>query len=231
MRLLDEIRDNSGYYYIHEKMNLNDLVIMLAFVFLTIAFYVVNLIYPHKDEFQGFDMTMTLLVIGVSIPFVAHLLDRIVKFFDFKLKKNKILKNGFPYRAKVIDSKKGKVIFKDNMMKITRYSYYPVIRAYVNGEERVFTSKLPMNNFHENGLKDRNVMVQIYRNEFIFLDYSPSEDDVMNLEYIDFNNKSTFNKYKQLEKMWIVVVFGSVAVVHVILMVLKIVFKYLVYFD
>ena len=53
----------------------------------------------------------------------------------------------------------------------------------------------------------------------------------MNLEYIDFNNKSTFNKYKQLEKMWIVVVFGSVAVVHVILMVLKIVFNYLVYFD
>ena len=231
MRLLDEIRDNSGYYYIHEKMNLNDLVIMLAFVFLTVAFYVVNLIYPHKEEFQGFDMTMTLLIIGFSVPFVAHLLDRTVKFLDFKLKKNKILKKGFPYRARVIDSKKGKVIFKDSMMKITRYSYYPVIRAYVNGEECVFTSKLPMNNFHENGLKDRNVIVQIYRNEFIFLDYSPSDDDVMNLEYIDFNNKSIFNKYKQLEKMWIVVVFGSVAVVHVILMVLKIVFNYLVYFD
>ena len=31
MRFLDEIRDNSGYYYIDDKLNLNDFVLMIAY--------------------------------------------------------------------------------------------------------------------------------------------------------------------------------------------------------
>ena len=89
MRFFDEIRDNSGYYYVDDKMNLNDFVLMIAFVFLMVGLYVVYLIYPGKEEWESFDIIMNLLVVGFSIPFVVHFTDRAVKFIGFKLKKNK----------------------------------------------------------------------------------------------------------------------------------------------
>ena len=226
MRFFDEIRDNSGYYYIHEKINLNDFVLMIAYVFLMVGLYVVYIIYPGREEWESFDMTMTILVVGFSIPFVAHFTDRAVKFLGFRLKKAKILKNGYPYRAKLVESKQGKILYKDSMLNIKRYCYYPVIDAYINGEYQTLTSKLPISNSHEMGLKDKTVTVMVYKDEFIFLDFSPSDDGIMNLDYIEFKNKTDYNKYKKLEYMWTMVVLASVALFHVVLMAIKIALKY-----
>jgi hypothetical protein len=76
------------------------------------------------------------------------------------------------------------------------------------------------------GLKDKTVTVMVYKDEFIFLDFSPSDDGIMNLDYIEFKNKTDYNKYKKLEYMWTMVVLASVALFHVVLMAIKIALKY-----
>ena len=228
MRFFDEIRDNSGYYYVDDKMNLNDFVLMIAFVFLMVGLYVVYLIYPGKEEWESFDIIMNLLVVGFSIPFVAHFTDRAVKFIGFKLKKNKILKNGLPCRATVVESKEGKILYKDSMLSIVRRSYYPVINAYINGEHHTITSKLLVSNSHETGLKDKSVTAMVYKDEFILLELSPSDDGVMNLEYINYKNKTDYNRDKKIEYMWTVVVLAAIAVFNTVMMGIKIIIRYII---
>lgn len=228
MRFLDEIRDNSGYYYIDDKLNLNDFVLMIAYAMIMLALWVVYLVYPGKNDFAGFDIVMQLLIVGFSTPFMAHFFGRTVKFIDFKLKKHKILTKGMPYRGIVIDSKKGKILFKDSITRKKLYSYYPVIKVYIRGEEHILTSRIPMNNFHENGLKDKNVIAFVYKGEFIMTDFSPTDDDVLNLEYIDARYKYKYNKYKEFEYMWLTTVAAAVALLHAVLMGIKLFLNYIV---
>lgn len=224
---MDEIRDNTGYYYIYNKLNLNDFVIIIAYLFIFISLWIVYLIYPRRNDFESFDMIMAVVGIGFSIPFVAHFTDRAVKFFSFRIKKNKIVTKGMPYRAVVIGSNKGKVLFKDTITKKENYPYYPVVKVYMNGEFHTLTSKMPMSNSHWKGLKDKNVIVFVYKDEFIFSDFSATDDDVLNLEYIEVDRKYIYNKIKEDEHMWVITVAAAVALANVAIMALRIVLRYI----
>ena len=227
MRFMDEIRDNTGYYYIYNKLNLNDFLIIIAYLFIILSLWIVYLIYPGRNDFESFDMIMGLITLGFSIPFVAHFTDRTVKFLFFRIKKNKIVTKGMPYRAVVTGSNQGKVLFKDNITKKVNYSYYPVVKVYMNGEFQTLTSKMPMSNSHWKGLKDKNVIVFVYKDEFIFTDFSATDDDVLNLEYIEVDRKYIYNKIKEAEHMWVITVAAAVALINVAVMAIRIVFRLL----
>ena len=53
--ILEDIKNDLGYYYVNEQYDLNDFVLLIAFVFLAVAMGVVEVIYQLLESLGFFN--------------------------------------------------------------------------------------------------------------------------------------------------------------------------------
>lgn len=226
MKFLDDLRENIGYYYVDEEMNLNDLVLMIAYVLITVAIIIVEIIMSLKDSYLT-RLTITLLYFGLSIPFAVHFIGKLTKMLVFKLKRRRFMKNGQCYRGRIVDSIKGKLLFKDAVSGKEKYSYYPVVEVCQGDTIYRFSSKSAVNNSAETALADRNVTLLCYEEDFILTDVNLAGSFRHSLEYINSEDKSGYERVGALITKVSFIFITGFAIINIIQLVFKIVFQYL----
>ncbi len=221
MKFLKDLKENTGYYYVDEEMNLNDLVLMLAFVFITFAVIVVRIIESFKDSYIT-ELIIGLVYIGLSIPFIAHFVIKISKMLAFRFKRRKFISNGKCCRARIVDSVKGKCIFKDSTSGIEKFSYYPVAELYSDDKIYRITSVSALNNRAETALADNNVTLVVYGDDFILTEFNPAASFRNSIEYNSSQNKMVYEKTNELISKVALTAITGVTVINVIYLIIRI---------
>lgn len=221
MKHLDDIRDNLGYYYVNEKFNVNDFVLFIAFLLFSFALIIVELFYPFKDTTPEFSIIFLLTCIAFLSPFAIHFISKFITMFIFKLQKNTILKKGQSYRAEIIDSQKGRVLFYDKTNDIKKYSYYPIIKIYKNEEFHTYTSKFDVSNSENNALTSKMITVYLYKNKFIITDYYEAFEKDLSYSYLKTNSKRFSKSIDKLNRIVMICGFISILIVNLFRLAVK----------
>ena len=168
--ILEDIKNDAGYYYVDERYDLNDFVLLIAFVFLAVAMGVVDVIYSYKGKTVTDTVIFMVMGIVFATPFIAHFLIKTVKIIMFRRKKKRCKENGVSYRGKIISDKRGKKLFDDKITGKEKYMYYPTVEYYCNGECIRETSRYAFSNSYEIALSDVKVTIYKYKNDIILTD-------------------------------------------------------------
>lgn len=226
MKFLDDLRENIGYYYVDEEINLNDLVIMIAYVLITVAIIIVEIIMSLEDS-DFTRLIITILYVGLSIPFIAHFIGKLSKMLAFKLKRRRFIKNGQCYRGRIVDSLKGKLLFKDSVSGKEKYSYYPVVEVCQGDTIYRFASKSAVNNSDKTALTDRNVTLYCYGEDFILTEVNIAGDFRHSLEYVNAKNKRNYERVETLIVKVSIIFITGFAIIKIISMLIKIVVDFI----
>lgn len=168
--ILEDIKNDIGYYYVDEQYNLNDFVLLIAFIFLAVAMGVVEAIYSYKGKTVMDTISFMLLSMIFATPFIAHFLIKTAKIIMFKRKKKRFKENGEVYRGKIISENRGEKIFDDKITGKEKYMYYPIVEYYCNGECIREASRYAFSNSYKTALRDVRVTIYKYKNDIMLID-------------------------------------------------------------
>ena len=189
---IQELRENTGYYYTDEKINIKDFTILCAFIITLISLtFVWN---SHKDSF--YPDTFIVITTPFYVPYIIYFLIKLYKMIKFKIVKKIILTHGQEYSAKITSSVEGKRLFYEPITLTEKFSYYPVITYYDTGKYKNLTSSFAVNNSHFLGLASDKVTIYIYKDKFIINEYSTANSADESLYHKKNHSYKTFNKLK-----------------------------------
>lgn len=163
-----------------------------------------------------------ILYMALSVPFLAHFIMKVTKMISLKLKRKKIINNGKYFRCRIIDSVRGKQIFKDTVTGNVKYSYYPVVEIYTDGEYHKLTSPFAVNNSDKTALRDKNATMFLYKDDFILTEVCPAKSSVHSLDYINAGNKRSYHYTKGVGSRVVLITVVSFTIINIIRLVFKI---------
>lgn len=231
---LEDIKDSKGYYYIDECYNLNDFVMFIAFIMLTVGLTVAGYIATKEDDSLITVISLTVLSIIFTAPFIAHFLIRTIKIIWFKNKMKKYIENGIKIRGKIVDEivMKDEKLFVDSVAMSKKFAYRPIIEYYYKGEFVKETSKYSFSNSYSKALSDAKITVHKYKDDFIITELIEVSDDMLNSVYnvrkgnTFWGNRNLLVYNKVLRMAMYVTIFG-----WLLSNVLNLVFLYLEHFT
>lgn len=239
MKAWNDLKNNEGYYYLRAEFNLNDLTILIAYVFLifggVLAYFLLKMRYQEDDLFLN--ILMPVLGILFHIPFVIYLITRIFSFVIMRARIKKYQREGKFYSAEMIDEIRGKKIFDaqpyDTEILNTdeieifkkRYQYRPVVRFYENGEEIQLTSRYDLNTSYKTALSSSKVHIYVLGNDFIIADTNESREYRPSLS----SKTQRVNTLEELEKERIAkMIVAITAIVLIVIGLLRLGLKFLI---
>ena len=228
---LKDIKEDVGYYYVDEHYDLNDFVMLIAFIFLAVGMTVAEIIYYAKDDSASTKILFMILGMIFAVPFIAHFLIKIVKMNIFKRRKKRCIEKGTIYRGKIVGEVKDRKLFEDNTFQIEKYAFRPIVEYYCNGSIVEETSKYAFSNRFENVLSNADVTVYKYKNTLIIEDVAVADNKQMTIKNINKSNAPWHEKDKQrFDKLVLTSALATVAV-WVIVFGVKLVAWYLKLFS
>lgn len=221
IRFLEEIRDDSGYYYVNEKLDLNDFVILIAFMIISFALVVVEYIYSLQEITPETIIIFAMICIIFCSPFLAHFLVKGFKIITFRRKKKKILTHGDMYIAKLVDSKKGPCLFKDNITETEKFSYYPIVEYYDNNGLIRLTSPYAVNNTYMKALSSQQVTIYIYKKAFILSDFAIADSKENSLSHRNSRYKDLSEILEKANRIYATYLICYLIFINIIRLLLK----------
>lgn len=225
---LRDLRDNHGYYYTDGHINLNDFVLLIAGTVLSIAFIVVYFIFESKSEDERFFSQMITIIVGIlfSVPIAAHFIIKTVRMLRMKSKIKKYQQNGRRFMATIIEEKKGKQIFYDNVTQTKKYAYFPMVQYYDNGKTVNMTSRHAFSNSYKDALSSKRVIIFVYNDDFIITEAGISPIPETSLKEQEKKHTSLDRVFDTMHKRWVTISLMCYAVFQVIIFLLLWHFKY-----
>lgn len=220
--ILEDIKNDLGYYYVNEQYDLNDFVLLIAFVFLAVAMGVVEVIYSYKGKTVMDTVIFIVLGIVFATLFIAHFLIKTVKIIMFRNKKSRYMERGVSYRGKIISEKRGGKIFDDKITGKEKYMYYPTVEYYCNGECIRETSRYAFSNSYEIALRDVKVTIYKYKNDIILTDISEACKREESVAYVKGGGSLWFYTItKKLEDAMLPVIMVGTCLIYLIIFLIR----------
>ncbi len=197
-KFLQDIKEDVGYYYVDEHYDLNDFVMLIAFIFLAVGISVAEIIYyTAKDNSAATKMMFMVLSTIFAVPFIAHFLIKIVKMITFKNRKKRCIEKGTIYRGKIVGEIKDKKLFQDDTFQIEKYAFRPIVEYYCNGSIVEETSKYAFSNRFEDVLSNADITVYKYKNDLIIEDVAVADNKQRTIKSINTSYLPWYEKDKQ----------------------------------
>ena len=229
--ILEDIKNDVGYYYVDERYDLNDFVLLIAFIFLAVAMGVVDIIYSYKGKSVMDTVTFMMLSIIFATPFIAHFLIKTVKIIMFKRKKKCCKENGESYRGKIISEKKGKKLFDDKITGKEKYMYYPTVEYYCNGEYIREASHYAFSNSYEIALSDAKVTIYKYKKDIILTDITEAYNRETSVAYVKGGGSLWFYTIvKKLDDAMMPVIMIGTCLIYLIIFAIRAIVFYFTHF-
>ncbi|MBQ4524018.1 MAG: hypothetical protein IJA10_13870 [Lachnospiraceae bacterium] len=224
LNFIKELRDDTGYYYTNERLDLNDFVILIAFIIISTSLVIVEFIYSLQEITPEFIIIFAMVCIIFTSPFLAHFLVKAFKIVSFRRKKKKILTQGQMYTAKLVDSKKGPSLFKDSITGTEKFSYYPVVEYYDNGDHIRLTSPFAVNNTYLQALRSQQVTIHIYKNAFILSDVSLADSKDESLQARNSRYTDLTESLEKAHRIYVISLACYLIIMNLLRLILKAIF-------
>lgn len=175
-----------------------DTSILIMFFIMNLALFVVDCIMYFRGE-HDYIATIVVLVLGVIFNgvFIMDFIVKLIMMISFRKKLDKFKTKGKCFRAKIVDEKLGKPLFKSEINTI--YTYHPVVEFYDSAiqKETKLVSKYPFCASYKKTLRSDMVTIYVIDNEFLITDFEETTDKEYSLEHrtgksrksAEFNNK------------------------------------------
>ena len=224
LNFLKEIHEDTGYYYTNERLDLNDFVILIAFIIISTSLVIVEFIYSLQEITPESIFLFAMICIIFISPFLAHFLVKTFKILSFRRKKKKILTQGKMYTAKLVDSKKGPSLFKDSITGTEKFSYYPVVEYYDNGNYIRLTSPFAVNNTYLQALRSRQVTIHIYKNAFILSEVSIADSKDESLQTRNSKYTDLTEAFEKAHRIYVIFLVCHIILTNLLRLILKAMF-------
>ena len=230
--ILEDIKNDVGYYYVDEYYDLNDFVLLIAFIFLAVAMGVVEVIYSYKGKTVMDTISFMMLSIIFATPFISHFLIKTVKIIMFRRKKKRCKENGKSYRGKIISEKRGGKIFDDKITGKEKYMYYPIVEYYCNGECIREASRYAFSNSYEIALSDVKVTIYKYKNDIVLTDIIEAYNREISVAYVKGRGSLWFyNIVKKLDETMMPVIMIGTCLTYLIIFAIRAMVFYFMNFS
>lgn len=223
-----EMLKRQKFFYIDQRLNYNDLIMFIVLILLDIALFTADLMITTKGDkdFVG-SITITVLMFIFNVPIMIHFAAKAIKMFRFRNKIRHFKENGKMFRARIVDERLGKPIFKSDVATIN--SYHPVVKFYDPSVQREVTliSEIPLCASYKQALMSNGVTIRVIGNSFLITSFSPADEKEYSLERRTIkSNKETDNE-ERIERS-VQTVYAVGALIFAILMLgLKFLFSWL----
>lgn len=160
-----------------------DISILIMFFLMNLALFVVDCIMYLKGE-HDYIATIIVLVLGAIFNgvFIMDFIVKLIIMISFRRKLDKFRTKGKCFRAKIVDEKLGKPLFKSEINTI--YTYHPVVEFYNSAiqKETTLISKYPVCASYKKALRSDMVTIYVIDNEFLITDFEETVDKDYSLE-------------------------------------------------